>query len=743
MSKVITFYSFKGGVGRTMAMANVGFLAALNGKRVLLIDWDLEAPGLEYYFRGLSDRNAEASFRDAPGVLNILVEWTRKVQPKISTEEMESLCQPYLNGDKFRSCVRPIVESSLREELLGRNSSLDIIGAGSQFFDSEKRNYERVLSEFSWSKFFSDHAGGYLLQSLKSWARENYDLILIDSRTGLADAAGICTMLLPDTVALCFALNHQNIEGVARVASSVARSSSGSITIRPIPMRVARRDSSEGSDAQARALSALVNTGGLSIDTTKNDLQTLSVAFEEGVPYYETLAPFIAPDPTIDPLCVAYVRLAKALVGAEIYMPTIPKNIISRVKARLSPRNATAEYVSELAGAEPDRAFSELQRLVEMAYNSALETELIDREYVKALFETTMDIVNRVDDIDGGLQLLVQAVDVIKVLAQRRPNEWGQTYRITVGDAVDVISLYGDSDKEIQLRSDLDKFLNQSQSTDDKLLRLRNLNELARTFMLVSNLVEVAKILRVTTQIMENFNLDEMSQNQFRTLTSSLARTKLLSGDASVAKGEYSDASQNYLSGLLTIDDLSPTKEDFDLLRIKFSLHFALAMLPEIEPELAGQHAIAAASLNMPEFSIRFAIVARRILDIKSDQSIISEFSKKSLNSGMRRRVIAQYSRNGARAIELLQIFLDLAKEIDCVTEQSGAEVVRLLAIAYSEALQAVGKVRNRLSPKHILRLVKVTEEFMNRIQRAECVEIEVLENLQNTAIEFRQRNPD
>ena len=44
--RVLTFYSYKGGTGRSMALANVGWILASAGKRVLLIDWDFEAPGL-------------------------------------------------------------------------------------------------------------------------------------------------------------------------------------------------------------------------------------------------------------------------------------------------------------------------------------------------------------------------------------------------------------------------------------------------------------------------------------------------------------------------------------------------------------------------------------------------------------------------------------------------------------------------------------------------------------------------
>src|SRR5438270_9122413 len=61
--RVITFYSYKGGTGRSMALANVAWVLALNGKRVLTIDWDLEAPGLHrYYLPFLSDPELAETF---------------------------------------------------------------------------------------------------------------------------------------------------------------------------------------------------------------------------------------------------------------------------------------------------------------------------------------------------------------------------------------------------------------------------------------------------------------------------------------------------------------------------------------------------------------------------------------------------------------------------------------------------------------------------------------------------------
>jgi len=55
--QIITFYSYKGGTGRSMALANIACILAeqqtvARGKGVLMIDWDLEAPGLHRYFGG-------------------------------------------------------------------------------------------------------------------------------------------------------------------------------------------------------------------------------------------------------------------------------------------------------------------------------------------------------------------------------------------------------------------------------------------------------------------------------------------------------------------------------------------------------------------------------------------------------------------------------------------------------------------------------------------------------------------
>ena len=48
--RTITFYSYKGGPGRSLALANIAAYLSQSGKKVFAMDLDLEAPGLHYKF---------------------------------------------------------------------------------------------------------------------------------------------------------------------------------------------------------------------------------------------------------------------------------------------------------------------------------------------------------------------------------------------------------------------------------------------------------------------------------------------------------------------------------------------------------------------------------------------------------------------------------------------------------------------------------------------------------------------
>ena len=57
-SEVITFYSYTGGAGRSMALANVACMLARHcppDRGVLMVDWNLDAPSLHRFGQVLSE----------------------------------------------------------------------------------------------------------------------------------------------------------------------------------------------------------------------------------------------------------------------------------------------------------------------------------------------------------------------------------------------------------------------------------------------------------------------------------------------------------------------------------------------------------------------------------------------------------------------------------------------------------------------------------------------------------------
>ncbi|HUU23744.1 MAG TPA: P-loop NTPase, partial [Phycisphaerae bacterium] len=59
---IFTFYSFKGGVGRSMAVLNVAYDLAGRGRNVLILDMDLEAPGLSGFMNRQAGLERQAEF---------------------------------------------------------------------------------------------------------------------------------------------------------------------------------------------------------------------------------------------------------------------------------------------------------------------------------------------------------------------------------------------------------------------------------------------------------------------------------------------------------------------------------------------------------------------------------------------------------------------------------------------------------------------------------------------------------
>lgn len=222
--RVITFYSFKGGSGRSMAVANVAWILATNGKRVLVIDWDLEAPGLHRYFLPLLRDDPE--LRKTDGLIDRLWSYVDLLlKPK---EQWGNVADPLDLADLSKIALPLNLPP-------GAGGALHFVPAGRQ-----SGEYAARTQGFDWTAFYERFGGARFIERMRETllGPDAYDYVLIDSRTGLSDTSGVCTVDLPDVVVHCLVHNRQSVLGIVAAAASITQQQKRLIRQYPVPMRV-------------------------------------------------------------------------------------------------------------------------------------------------------------------------------------------------------------------------------------------------------------------------------------------------------------------------------------------------------------------------------------------------------------------------------------------------------------------------------------------------------------------------
>jgi tetratricopeptide (TPR) repeat protein len=332
--QVITFYSYKGGTGRTMALANVAWILAANGKRVLVADWDLESPGLHRFFKPFLDAD---KVRGSTGIIEIIrsYEWETTRNPNRPERWHEELAK--VGRHTF----------SLDWRFPG-GGALDFLSAGLQ-----NQDYAVAVSGLDWETFYNRLGGAQFFDALRADMKRNYDYTLIDSRTGLSDVAEICTIHLPDTLVDCFTLSDQGIDGAAEVARKVESQYSARtprqrpIRVLPVPMRV---DQAENDKANAGRLVARGQFRGLPTGMSDEDRRRYWAAVE--VPYqtyyaYEEMLATFGDDPGSPRLLLsAYERLTGYVTRDEVTtLPLMDESVRLRTVSRFTRK--APEHVDE------------------------------------------------------------------------------------------------------------------------------------------------------------------------------------------------------------------------------------------------------------------------------------------------------------------------------------------------------------------------------------------------------------
>ncbi|MEC4812352.1 MAG: AAA family ATPase [Scytonema sp. PMC 1069.18] len=189
---IVTFFSFKGGVGRTTGLVATALTLARYGHRVAIVDLDLEAPGLSTIF-----------FKDNPGkfgVIDYLLE--KKVQQ---------------SKWSLKTDILPISEQLL---LGDSGETLRLLPAG-----RIDNNYLEKLARLDFQNLTSNELSETLRGMLKELASvaKPLDFILLDARAGFHDIGGLAVADLSHAAVLFGTQSRQTWSGLTHVIRRLAR----------------------------------------------------------------------------------------------------------------------------------------------------------------------------------------------------------------------------------------------------------------------------------------------------------------------------------------------------------------------------------------------------------------------------------------------------------------------------------------------------------------------------------------
>ncbi|MFJ4672590.1 FxSxx-COOH system tetratricopeptide repeat protein [Kitasatospora purpeofusca] len=331
--RVVTFYSYKGGSGRTTITANCAWILAANGFRVLAVDWNPGAPGLHHYFRPfLEPEGTDTVGRDLVGLLG------------------RSLDTP-ANGTEDPACVldhiRPLRWSGFPGD--GRLDLLPAGPAGATVADSADDLVARAGAE-------------HFVETVGQDLRHHYDYVLIDAPSGLSHAAEFCTVRLPDDLVVCFTMSAQSIEGAADIARAVHGSDRDEgVRVLPVPTRV---DDGEKEKADAGRAHARMQFDGLPAGLADDELTRYWASVE--LPYrpfyaFESILAAFADQPGLaSSMLSAFERLVSVLTDGRVTgLPPVDEELRLRHLDAFTHRRAAVPEELLLFCLDVDRTWAD------------------------------------------------------------------------------------------------------------------------------------------------------------------------------------------------------------------------------------------------------------------------------------------------------------------------------------------------------------------------------------------------
>lgn len=361
--RTITFYSYKGGVGRSLLVANTAKYLSTLGKSVFALDLDLEAPGLHYKFQLQNDSPISQGGR---GVVDLLADFLKDGS---LTDSLQ---------DTIQDVAVPSDAGAIR-----------IMRAGS----APQGEYWRRLSSIDWHDLFygQDPVGIPFFLELKERIRADFspDFLLIDARTGITEMGGVATTILPDAV-VCLALcSVEHLDGLRAVmrgiqASLASRGQTGQVSIWPVISRLPFVRDPAYEDKQIAWVREYLNEP---IGESHAQLKIDRVVVLHSEPMLESQEQLLVGgknSPHDVPLLRDYLRLFSGLIPSEEIRPYVGR-LIERATASLldDPDLAQGELealTAYCADEEAYRALLKLYRLRKAPLDKIVATAALMRQ---------------------------------------------------------------------------------------------------------------------------------------------------------------------------------------------------------------------------------------------------------------------------------------------------------------------------------------------------------------------------
>lgn len=203
----VVFYSYKGGVGRTTSLIHTAALLAKGGLSVVLVDMDLEAPGL----RALMPPGDSHTTTNTGGVLDFL--WEQCVEPKGMKKEY------------------PLARFAYPVEVPGASSHMIVLPAG----DVDAGYISRLSALESLPIQDLDAAWGRLEQKVMD--EFSPDLMFVDARTGFNRWGGLSLLGRADEIFVVAYPSPQNVAGLQTILDLLtgARHSAPQVVFSAVP----------------------------------------------------------------------------------------------------------------------------------------------------------------------------------------------------------------------------------------------------------------------------------------------------------------------------------------------------------------------------------------------------------------------------------------------------------------------------------------------------------------------------